>query len=532
MVKGIIMKKYRILIVDDDPAQSSNLRDIIDQAPDFELNVSYPADALKTINKIDYDLILIDLHFETKGEDYGGQHLATKIRKTNKKVYIIVYSGKLDFTKSENQELVKSYLESGIDEIKTRKLLARTNSDELIEHLRLCIVKKQQEILSTIKFEVHPDIKSYAAIEVISEITLSLIIKEISPDANEVKVRALRAGYSGALILNIKFTNKSSNQEQDIIIKLSKDENNLALEVARKPNVGSMFEFHGVFPSDIIQIDGWTVVYMANVSNAKSVRQWLKENKNTRENRRFIDHIINVSTISIIKNILTSSMVEDENYTITYSTAKSIIEEMLTISHYSIKIGQPLTKYINSITSYLNLVIEGNWKFQSNYYTKLQGDLHTENILIGEHNEIKIIDFGRSELFPRLFDIAALDVDLVLNVINVNKDDYFDFTVIDDLFKKVIQNYPFRKKPLTVSTNGNLAEYFRNKLLNSIYNEIKDVTINEYAEVLLFQYLRYLRFSTIPVPRRIVAIKIINKLISLLSLKLPKTYNSEFFKIT
>lgn len=509
------MNKYQILVVDDDLKQVNSIADILEKTK-FDVKTVIPDAAENMTNLNSFDLILIDMHFTKDGNDYGGQHFAFKVREKTKAPSIILYSGKFEPTKDGNQEKVKSYKNS-VDDIVTREELASKTPDELNQFILSSIEKKRKEINNTVRLEIENNIRSLAAEEQISKTTIVKIVNALMPNSEKVELQALKTGFSGAIILRLRGNDRKTNQRLDIILKLSKGESSLELEVERKPIEGTNFNYHGVFPRDLTEVDGWSVTYMNYIPNAISLRKFLIEKRISITNKKIIQRIIDIIAIEPIKSL--SAQKEENVLAVSnYSTALLIEEELDLIAKFSKKNYKQIAQSISLIKAYLNMVIEGRRKFKSTYFTKQHGDLHTENVLISSHDEIKIIDFGKSTVLPRLFDIAALDVDLVLNVIFVDSDEQFSFKKIDNWMEIALCSFPFEKKTKTVAVKKSLAIDFRNQLLLKLCNEVEDVTKNEYAEVLLFQYLRYLKFTAIPIPRRILAIKIIENLIKLLKL--------------
>jgi len=128
-----------------------------------------------------------------------------------------------------------------------------------------------------------------------------------------------------------------------------------------------------------------------------------------------------------------------------------------------------------------------------------------------------LIDFGRSDIYPRLFDFAALDTDLIISVMDSGKGGDHADTNIAKWIRRVTKSFPFVQKKTLAQPNTRI-ELLRTTLLAQMTSKLKSVSPSEYGEVLIFHMLRYLRFQNIPSAKKILAVHIIAKLAKQLGL--------------
>ena len=83
----------KILIIDDDLAVCSSIKLLL-KRQDFEVDsISHPRVALKTIERFDPDLILLDMNFAIQTSGKEGLNALKEIRKVNTKTPIILMTG-------------------------------------------------------------------------------------------------------------------------------------------------------------------------------------------------------------------------------------------------------------------------------------------------------------------------------------------------------------------------------------------------------------------------------------------------------
>jgi hypothetical protein len=118
-----------------------------------------------------------------------------------------------------------------------------------------------------------------------------------------------------------------------------------------------------------------------------------------------------------------------------------------------------------------------------------------------------------------LFDFAALDTDLLLSVIDSSKGADHDFKNVDRWFSEITTSFPYTSK--TDMNAATKPAWLRHKLLSEMVKELPSVLAAEYAETLVFHFLRYLRFGNITLPKKILATRLIANLTKKFGL-LPK----------
>ena len=163
----------------------------------------------------------------------------------------------------------------------------------------------------------------------------------------------------------------------------------------------------------------------------------------------------------------------------------------------------------------------GRWGFTTadRHAARLHGNFHCRNVFLAHNEAPLLIDFGRSDVYPRLFDFAALDTDLVISVMDSGKGADHAFQNVEKWFRRIRRSFPFSKKPLNERPKTKV-ELFRNILRAHTTSKLKLVSASEYGEVLIFHLLRYLRFPSVPPAKKILAIRLIDALAKQLGLLL------------
>jgi hypothetical protein len=111
---------------------------------------------------------------------------------------------------------------------------------------------------------------------------------------------------------------------------------------------------------------------------------------------------------------------------------------------------------------------------------------------------------------PRLFDFAGLDTDILLAILDCENGRELSFNRIDDWYRLASSAFPFKR--LSQLSMGNRASFLRSAAHVALKEKLEGVSQMEYAEVFTFNLLRYLRFSSIAFPKKILATRLIHKM--------------------
>jgi hypothetical protein len=108
-----------------------------------------------------------------------------------------------------------------------------------------------------------------------------------------------------------------------------------------------------------------------------------------------------------------------------------------------------------------------------------------------------------------LFDCAALDADLILSVLDSGDGKDHKVANVEKWFQDVTKLFPFAEPSSELKATTKVG-WLRQALLSGIVRELPSALPIEYAETLVFQYLRYLRFPNITFPKKVLAARLIH----------------------
>jgi CheY-like chemotaxis protein len=510
------MRNKNALLVDDKTELGNPLLDTLRSV----FNVDYradPASALAEASAGKYGVYFIDLSLVPEEEGtYDGMHLTQRIRDIDRDAVIVIYSSYIKGEPAEFKEY-RSCFEAGADDVIARSTLRNKLKGGLEEYVAELYAKRQAEIgiAHAVRFE--EDVRSAAALEMIDAETISKIVRALIPNGRISTVQALAGGYSGSVVLAVSTSTADSvPDELHSVIKVD-TEHSVEREVRAQPAVGSLLS--SVAPQRMpgtCSIDGWSAFGTAYVDNSEPLASRLKSLTDAE------------TTATLAETILNALLVPDANKSVVWDTAKSgnafevragfviqVQDALKPIIQATSILSKEDRIAAETIANFVEKCGKGLWGLsgRARLLARLHGDLHSGNILVKNDGSIAVIDFARRDVYPRFFDFAALDTDLILNLYDSQKGRQLDFQRLDDWTELWMQSWPF------VSTAGrskNAAIWKFRQALVARVRQFPHATLSEYADVLLFQMMRYLRFSSISLPRKVLAVRLANRLVSVL----------------
>jgi thiamine kinase-like enzyme len=320
---------------------------------------------------------------------------------------------------------------------------------------------------------------------------------------DEYNVETLSGGYSDSILLRVKSVGKDAGQVSNVV-KLSENQFSLNKELKSKPYQGSILDQFSTLPrqAETIKVQNWYAFSLAEVKNAQTLEAFLQRRKANDRNKAILKRVIKNL---LLEPALSAKIIDDglKDLNLYYVFLSDVISVLESLYEYSRHKKQSLAENIECLIKYLTNLDGANFQLSihQKYGTFLHGDMHCRNILLNERNEATLIDFARSDIYPRLFDIAALDVDLIINVFDSQKGANWEFNKIAGWSREIKNNYPFKSDSKSDNT---CISYARKLMHDYMIRELPDFSDVEYAEVVTFQLLRYLRFHTITFPKKIV----------------------------
>jgi len=524
------MSKLHVLIVEDD---NEKLGALLDRLSDTTFDVDVrngPNEALKRVQNKRFNVIFIDLQLtkEEAGTEpfYDGIALGEKVRKLVPDAAMVMYSGSISKGCEEDSEHYKVCMNVlKADAVMARSELFSMPSQVLETRIQEWLAVRRR-LSAGLHVQFDTDLRTQAAREVFGDEITSHLVTTSAKSLNHFKVSALQAGYSGAAVLRVK-----AAQSQDfaaaihLVVKLSKSEFALQDELQRRPIPGSHFDTKSVTPhgQEVIERDGVYAIAIPEVRNMLLLRDFLSFPGFSKRDQNVLSRVIRDLLIPPAQDArpYETFNLPAASYQLR-ATAISEIVDFLTEAAGWRRVLKPVDfRAIKATRAFVELVLKGVWSFTKHgrLAAHLHGDFHCRNVFTALDDGPVLIDFGRSEVYPRLFDLAALDTDIVLSVIDSNKGTDHEFGNVDSWFNEITTSFPYTKK---IEMNApTKAAWLRQKLLSEMLKELPSVLAAEYAETLVFHFLRYLRFGNIPLPKKILATRLIEHLTKKFGL-LPK----------
>ena len=517
----------RIFLIEDNAPTCAQL---LETLPRAGLKISHAQDSATAIAKFKsgkYDVALIDLMLEpnnskslSKTIEYQGIHLGANIRSMDPNILIVMYSAAIADGREEEFRRKGECLDAGADKVVSRQFITSTAPKNLAKSL----VDWKQEQLSRQRtgtsLQISDNFRTKAVVEKVGGNNLLLdILRQTLKGFAVYKAEALPGGYSGSIVIRVH-CKKSEESTQTLrnIVKISSSRYALADELKRRPYEGSVLDNYATLPraSSPVQVENWYAFAVSEVRGALSLEELLVMRNLNHKNKAIMRRVVKELIVRPAIESMPVNTDEIENpFSLRYSFLASIDEVLKELSEYCESYRKNSMPAINSLKRYFNGCAKGYYPFGTNVYqvATLHGDLHCRNILVKSGTPPVLIDFGRADIFPRLFDFACLDVDLIIRVTDMNMARHWDPKRIQKWLKTAREGYPFA---LNDPPPNDCISFLRHELHQALRNDIPSVSIREYEEALVFQLFRYLRFQNIPIFKKIVCAEmtadLINKL--------------------
>lgn len=515
----------RVLIVEDSPGTSSMLCDTLAKAAGVKASpATQPSTALQTAKDDSFDVALVDLKLAQSSEVgpgkaiYNGIQLGQELREVAPSAVIAMYSGDIVPKRESEFDLYDDCIKAGADYVLARETLLGKSAKAWQDTLEEWTKKKQIEQATSRPLIHEQDWNTLSVLEVVGKETLSQLVRQAIPGMVRDSVRAMRPGYSGASLLWVTSSTTDDKRDVETILKVSNTLSSLHDELRRLPRVGSTLDLHAVIPhTHCVTAQGWHAIGIRPVKDAALLRDFLRDCKVKTQDKRIFSNMITDLLVSPAKNAAPlSKKYSQEQDLIGYCLGSHILDVLEQVAEWKIVTGSLQAREIEIVRSFVQRCLEGHWTICGNYQVaRLHGDFHCRNVFVSPNAHAVLIDFGRSDNFPRLMDFATLDADLIVSVLGAARGADLEFSKVDTWFKFATAGFPFKdskQKSKSNATESRLS-LLRRTLHARMLADIEDVATVEYSEALLFQLLRYLRFPTTTAPKRILTVRLAAALI-------------------
>jgi len=523
--------KIKILLVENNDNRRLTLLRYFGENKYFEIDgVDNINEAMRQLDNKSYRILLTDLHLESKEDDpsYEGLTLGQMAKERFRDIVIVMYSMHLD-NKEERMDLERNCIKHGADAVYSRSELLNLLPQEL-KSVYGQILKKRYSIEHEY-IEIGKDLRTGALVEVVGEETLISLIRSSLKNATQITFMAHQAGFSGALLgrLTSKLANGSSS---DNIIKISQSQFSLEDELQRRPFEGTTLSSVAVssIPDTIATQNGWTCVLIPFVKNMILLKDFLSSTDKEVPYEDTLEKMVSSLLVGpaqdafMLKDVkarldqsdrvgaeITKKTIWD-NYKLTKVAAYELTEVVGRLKELNGLLTSDQMIDIQSVAIFLEEVITGNWTFSLDKFmvANLHGDFHSRNIFVGADRDPKLIDFGRADLYPRLFDFACLQVDIFMSIIDSTNGREHQFANIPGWVDKCSKYYPI--SPISAIKglfDNSKVEFLLEQINLQMLSTVIGISEREYAESLLFHLLRFLRFPVVSLPKKVLACQLI-----------------------
>ena len=511
------MAKIRILLVEDRPSYSKMLLKRLDDPVQYKVELrTEPDGAVQLARSESFDLILIDLHLKNDSEEvFEGIDVCESLPPQLKEgAAVIMYSGWI--TRKNREELTRRCKAVGADEVLSRPELFSRSRKELASWIGETIQKKRKTRTTDQRVKFESDLRTLAALEAFGRERLADVVLACVAEKEQIEVRALQAGYSGAAVLRAASA-QALGGPVNLVIKVTRSQFSLEDELKRRPVPGSAYDASSALPVNqhVVQQDGIYAIAIPEVRARTLLREFLLTPGLTKSDqlvlRRVVDDLLVIQAKSAKPwNVFN---IDSGAYEFKATAGCEIADFLSEAATWKGVLTEKDRRAIRQVKEFIQRVLDGHWGFtmENRYAALLHGDFHCRNIFVAPDTEPQLIDFGRSEVYPRLFDFACLDVDLVLAVMDSGKGEDQGLGNVEGWFNTITESFPYGKTN-TLAVGNAKVKWLRHLLSCTMTTGLDSVTRAEYAETLIFHFLRYLRFKNIPIPKKILAVRLIQAL--------------------
>jgi len=481
--------------------------------------------AMAFCKKESFGAIFIDLKLTPPSDpaisevspNYQGIQLGSRIRDMDTDVLIVMYSADIELKRESDFKFYDDCLASGADKVISREWMVSAAPVLIAKQISAwrqeCLAKRR----GNVDFSHSSNIHMKAMIEKLGgQSVLHDILRHTLPELASHAVEPVSGGYSGALVISVE-SKSTADGPADAwnFIKISKSEFSLHDELRRRPYQGTVLDTRSVTPriQASKKIHDWHAFSVAAVRNAGSLEEFVSSRTLNARNKSPLKKLVSTlliqpASISRIEN----STEPKRALLFRYVFLAEVLDSLDDIMRFSKTQYDIVVPKVDDVHRFVSGLGEGYFPLGLNNtrVASLHGDFHCRNVLLPKNGEAVLIDFGRADIYPRLFDIANLEVDLVVRVLGNDSGDSWNTGNLE-LWTTDLQSY----WPLSSdeSRPEDCISYLRSRLHEALRNDIESVSKREYAEALVFHLLRYVRFPSIPFPKRALCVEWITSLL-------------------
>ena len=510
-----------VLLVEDKKEIRKQLLDTWLPKIGIELTVAEDTDtAQKYLERNQFEAILIDLNLADEDGEFSGIPFGANVRSSYEELLIVMYSAHIEDGRESSFKHIDDCKNAGADHVLARSYLTTKPAVTIKKKLEELHEKRLAKLRDNVKVTYDDTLKIRAVIERLGSVSvLKAILQKVVPNASEYKVQVLSEGYSGAILLRTtseKVANTGATARN--IVKIDKSDFSLARELKSKPFQGTHLDSVSVAPraDHVVRVQEWSAFSVRDVGDSISLEWFLLKQRSSTKTIRLVDGYVDTL---LKENAVqsTEQRVGDDSlaFDLRYTFLQEVVNAIDSVDMFCEVL--PKSKVWRESALHLRKFVEG---MVSGYYgmagqaihvAPLHGDFHCRNILLtkGDFRPV-VIDFGKSAIYPRLFDYSSLEADVIIRVLDSDVGKFWEPAQVSVWWESLGRAFPLGDK----SVDGkSLICHLRNKIHHSLQNELVSVTKREYADALIFQILRYLRFSNISIAKKAMCVRWASQLV-------------------
>ncbi|HEY4249243.1 MAG TPA: phosphotransferase [Lacunisphaera sp.] len=516
------MNQLNVLLIEDRAAQTTAITDVADIKRLKVHTAPSPTVALREIQDVQFDVILLDLNLQQeelkRGAkiEFNGIALGQKIREKQPDAAIFMYSSMIHKGREQEFERYQECLRVPMVRVISCSDLISVSPDTLFSMLDDAVKEMRLKREQVFPVSYASDLGTRALLEAYGDAEISELVREAAAGLDQVKVSALKHGYSGSAVVRLTGLTSARNTVRRIL-KITRTKEVVDDEFSRRPAMGTHLDRHAFGPQGRVINSGKLFgILVPEVTGFCSLAEFLCRPSLTGLDKKALKQVVDVL---LVRPAQDSSMLDDlkltpDDYRLKHGAAFALVDFLEEASSWTNFLDRKHRRAVAAARKFVGAVIDGYKPFRRNgtHVAQLHGDFHCHNVFLGGTAEPVLIDFGRAGVFPRLFDFAALDVDLLLARMDVENGSALSCKNINVWVKRALRAYPFKSLADISNDRALKPDYLRSQVHHGLQS-LGKVQPAEYADVLIFNLLRYLRFPNVTIPKKVLACHLIDQLV-------------------
>jgi len=383
------------MIVENLPAISALLAS---RAKNFAVvdECSHRDAALSKATEFHVDVALIDLYLwedpVTKNVP-GGLDVIGDLSKSSPETVIVAYSNAIEVGQESTHPLAMQSRAAGASYVVARDTLSSLTHKPLEHQVRTWIEERRRD---EVPVESASDLDTKSAIETVGEHTLKLILRDRLPKLVSYKLRALTAGFSGAILFSV-MGRTSEGDEVATVLKVSKATNALESELRRRPMTGSVFDSISVLPVDgpSKMFDGWRAFTLREITKCAPLSSFVRSGKCTANAKLTIDRVV-AEAYEAPARLAQPPSVKAAPYELSWRAGAALKRTLSKLAQLSTVVSSKDRSRAADVSRFVEQVLNNKASLvgAGAPVTRLHGDLHADNVFVSPSAGPLVIDRG------------------------------------------------------------------------------------------------------------------------------------------